>query len=134
MVSERRRRSQTQAKWEKYLDVGLVFRALLVFLAVARVEGCFQVFYFRCFADIAHRFPVVGASLGQGLQPLREVLHVEGREEEVRRAVGRVVDVHSMGARLSGVGEGAMDQRVDVDCSVLPVECSLLISFFLLLL
>ena len=42
-------------------------------------------------------------------------LHVEGREEEVRRAVGHVVDVHSMGAGLSGIGEGALDERVDVD-------------------
>ena len=83
-------------------------------------------FLFRRLADFAHRFPVVGASLGQGMQPLREVLHVEGREEEVRRAVGHVVDVHSMGAGLSGVGEGALDERVDVDCffrSLSSVAC-----------
>ena len=83
-------------------------------------------FLFRRLADFAHRFPVVGASLGQGMQPLREVLHVEGREEEVRRAVGRVADVHSMGAGLSGVGEGALDERVDVDCffrSLSSVAC-----------
>ena len=39
-----------------------------------------------------------------------------------------------MGTGLSGVGEGALDERVDVDCSLLPVECSLLISFYLLFL